>query len=162
MTALSKYIASSEPEELSAAYQAVFGDSALLSGSFKSPQDPPVRGFLPTGELAGKSSPLTYTVSGRGPLWGKTSLTWRPQKADLSPASQNGLVLSRDYTVVKPDESAPGRTEFSRGEVVRVTVTLLTHTPSWSLVLEDRIPAGFEAVDFNMGDSDRSLASSAR
>ncbi|MDR2199132.1 MAG: hypothetical protein LBR53_06740 [Deltaproteobacteria bacterium] len=159
LSAVSRYAQLKEPEDMNVDYGAVYAGKEILKGVFKSAGDKPVSAFLKPGELSTGRAPLVFSASGKGSLWSRAELSYRLKEPDLSPLTQNGLVLSRVYQVIRPEAEKPGESVFKRGQVLRVTVTLLTHVERRNLVLEDKIPAGFEAVDFNLRDADRTLLS---
>ncbi|MDR2406072.1 MAG: hypothetical protein LBE27_06845 [Deltaproteobacteria bacterium] len=159
LQALSTFIDTFETEELDEGYSAQLGSKKLMEGNFSSTTDAPVSAFLPISELSTLEGPLSYTKTGESTLWAKAALSYRLKEADLSAVTQNGLVLSRDYKVIQPQESGPGVSAFQRGQVVRVTLTFISHVERYNLVLEDKIPAGFEVVDLRLRGEDSSLAS---
>ncbi|MDR3037764.1 MAG: hypothetical protein LBV21_00485 [Candidatus Adiutrix sp.] len=68
-------------------------------------------------------------------------------------------MLDRDFTVVAPQAGAPGGNRFRRGQVVRVSVTLVAPEPRYNVVLVDHVPAGFEPLNFNLAGADQTLLS---
>ncbi|MDR1608699.1 MAG: hypothetical protein LBT38_09890 [Deltaproteobacteria bacterium] len=100
---------------------------------------------------------LIFQATGSGRAWALTRLSSASKEPDLSPVIANGLTVSRNYAVLKPTPQSPGQTKFERGQVVKVTVTFMTPINRHNLILEDPIPAGFEAINFSLKDSDQTL-----
>jgi len=59
--------------------------------------------------------------------------------------------------VAAPEPGRPGADRFRRGQVVRASITLVVPEARYNVVLEDHVPAGFEPVNFNLADADRTL-----
>jgi uncharacterized protein YfaS (alpha-2-macroglobulin family) len=133
-----------------------WGGKDILEGTFKSFRTPPVAADVSLAEIPPEGQ-LSYEVAGKGSLWATFRLTAAPLESDLSAVTGNGLIVSRDYQVVRPEAGQYGQTDFRRGQVVKVTVTVVTAVPRFNMVLEDWLPAGFEAIDFNYKDADRAL-----
>ncbi|MDR1545803.1 MAG: hypothetical protein LBU12_03640 [Deltaproteobacteria bacterium] len=128
----------------------------IISASFKSFRDRAVSFELPMTELDGADA-VNFDLAGQGQLWASIRLASAPLEPDLTPEISTSLMLSRSYAVVRPTEEKPGRVIFSRGQVVRVTVTMMNAEDRRNLVLEDRVPAGFETVNFTLLDQDQTL-----
>ena len=69
-------------------------------------------------------------------------LHYREEAKSLK-AESNGLSVAREYF----DEKGLPQSEFSVGDVVRVRLTVPITRPVNHLMLSDRLPAGFEALN---------------
>ncbi|MDR1313953.1 MAG: hypothetical protein LBQ12_09725 [Deltaproteobacteria bacterium] len=107
--------------------------------------------------MAGGALP-GWKIEGAGELWSFRRLNWAPAESDLSAVGTRGLALTRSFQKVRPEPGHHGESVFRRGEVVKVTVTMMTAVPRWNLALEDPVPAGLEPMDFRMRDQNRNLA----
>jgi uncharacterized protein YfaS (alpha-2-macroglobulin family) len=155
LKALSKYALVPEQREPNLDLTVLLGDKTVLEQKFTSLVQKPEAFTVPLSDL-GQTRKATFNLTGTGSLWYCQRLTYAFLKPDLSPVTGNGITLTRSYEVVKGGKETFG-TSFHRGDIVKVTVTLLTTTQRFNLVLEDRIPAGFEPIDFGMKDVNPSI-----
>ncbi|MDR1870455.1 MAG: hypothetical protein LBS60_00775 [Deltaproteobacteria bacterium] len=153
---LATYINKAEAEKPNLAIQTTLGPNKTPKVTFKSYQDKPAIQNFTVKDALNQDS-LSLTSAGQGRAWASVRLTSAPLNPSLDPIIGNGLMVTRDYSVVKPQPLAPGQTEFQRGQVVKVTVTFMTPIPRYNVMLEDRIPAGFESINFSLKDADMSL-----
>lgn len=144
-----------EPEAPNLRIQALLGDFTLLDAQLRSYTDPPVSSGQPLAALAAASA-LTYKAEGTGQAWASLKLETAPAEPDLSADTSGGFMLSRSFTVIKP-EGREGVEKFRRGDIVRVSVTMMLPASRYNVALEDRVPAGFEPVNFQLADADMSL-----
>jgi uncharacterized protein YfaS (alpha-2-macroglobulin family) len=154
LKALTTYATTLEDEDPKNAYEILSGSQKLLEGTFTSYSDPPVSKSLALTEVG---EPLNYNLTGEKNIWATVKLSSALEKPDLTAVTGNNLIVSRDYKVIRPTEGQPGITAFSRGQVVKVSLTFLSTVSRYSIVLEDLVPAGFEVVDFNFLDADQTL-----
>jgi uncharacterized protein YfaS (alpha-2-macroglobulin family) len=133
------------------------GDRTVMQGRLAGPRSPALRAWIPARELAGGALP-SWKIEGTGELWSFRRLSWAPVGSDLSAVGTRGLVLTRSYQRLRPEPGPHGESVFRRGEVVKVTVTIMTTVPRWNLALEDPVPAGLEPMDFGMRDQNQNLA----
>ncbi|MDR2422560.1 MAG: hypothetical protein LBE01_04205 [Deltaproteobacteria bacterium] len=158
LLALTAYIRLAESEPPDLAVTPILGDERLPTSTFKSLIDKPVSHEASIGDLANLASVKTETI-GTGQAWASFRLSVAPLVPDLRPVSANGLTVMRTYEVVNPEPQKPGQTSFRRGQVVKVTITFMTSTARHDLMLEDRVPAGFEPINFSLKDSNLTLMS---
>ncbi len=157
LTALSRYVRTMEPGRPDLNITALLGSTTLAQAHFKAFTDPPVVGSAPLSAVPAENPAVIYKMEGQGQAWASLRLQTAPTEPDLSAATSGGFMLSRSFTVVSPQAGGPGAEQFKRGDLVRVSVTMMVPAPRHSLVLEDRVPAGLEPVNFNLGDADLSL-----
>ncbi|MDR1309435.1 MAG: hypothetical protein LBL95_06010, partial [Deltaproteobacteria bacterium] len=156
LLALSSYLALAEPEDPNLSISATLGDKELLSAVFRSPLSPPARATEPISALPGAKT-LDISSEGTGEAWATVRLSFAPLAPDLSADNPSSLSISRSYSILRPEASSPGLSSFKRGQVVQVTVTLMTPEDRHDLVLEDRIPAGFETINLRFLSEDQTL-----
>ncbi|MDR0881941.1 MAG: hypothetical protein LBP55_05305 [Candidatus Adiutrix sp.] len=156
LAALAQYIKVAEPEAPALTIAALLGQTTLARADFKSFTDPAVTGSAPLTAVPATPA-VVYSLKGRGQAWAALKIKSAPVEPDLTPATSGGFMLSRAFTVVSPKGETPGVDHFRRGEVVRVSVTMMVPAPRHNLVLTDRVPAGFEPINFNLADADLTL-----
>jgi uncharacterized protein YfaS (alpha-2-macroglobulin family) len=132
------------------------GDRTVMEGRLRGPRSPELRAALTAAELLA-GPPPAWDIEGQGELWSFRRLSWAPAEPDLSAQWTRGLSLARSFQRVRPEPGAPGESAFRRGEIVKVTVTLMTNVARHDLALEDPVPAGLEPVDFRSRDKDPNL-----
>ncbi|MDR1082185.1 MAG: hypothetical protein LBQ79_14840 [Deltaproteobacteria bacterium] len=146
-----------EGPALDLAVKVLLGGKTVLDGRLAGPRDPELRVRMTARELL-DAPPPSWSVEGRGEAWAFQRLTWAPGEPDLSARGTRGLVLTRTFQRVKPRPGPAGESSFRRGEVVKVTMTLVTAVPRYNLAVEDPVPAGLEPVDFRLKDQNPNLA----
>lgn len=159
LAALSSYVRVMEPENPNLQVVAKLGESVLAQADFKSYQDSPVAGEAGLSAIPAETPAVVYNVTGTGQAWAALKIRTAPLEPDLSAATSGGFILSRSFAVVAPKKGQPGVATFNRGEVVKVTVTMMVPAARHNVVLEDRVPAGFEPINFSLADADLSLMS---
>ena len=157
LNALAAYVRVMEPVNPDLTVSALLGDATLVQAEFKSFRDRPVQGQAPLTAVPTETPGVVYQTTGAGQAWAALKIKTAAAEPDLSAATSGGFMLSRSFTVVSPQAGTPGVSTFKRGEVVRVSVTMMLPAARNSLVLEDRVPAGFEPINFNLADADRTL-----
>jgi uncharacterized protein YfaS (alpha-2-macroglobulin family) len=156
LMALSNYIEKNEDELPRINVTANLDAEAFLTAAFTSPINPSVKATSSLSQLANVQA-LNLATEGTGTAWATVRLSSAPAKADLSADISNGLILSRSYEVIRPQIQNSSQTVFKRGQVVKVTVTMMTPEHRHDLVLEDKIPAGFEAINLTYLSEDQTL-----
>lgn len=104
--------------------------------------DPAVSMEFPLGpdlKLSASSDQMSYL---------RVKLASKPDLVPQIPVSKDGMEITRFYEKVKPDGTSEPLAEPKPGDLVRVTLeVLLPQRESRYLVVEDRLPAIFEAVN---------------
>jgi len=103
-----------------------------------------------TGLVApGRTSQLTVTSSGSGPVFYTTRLAYALPARDAG-ALSHGITLSRQYVpVVRGKDGAPATT-FAPGDLVRVILEVRVPEDRTFVAVSDPLPAGFEPVDTSL------------
>jgi uncharacterized protein YfaS (alpha-2-macroglobulin family) len=156
LMALTNYIELTEQELPKLNITALLDSKDFLTAAFTSPINPSVNAKETVANLADVKA-LNIKTEGTGNAWATVKLSGAQIEPDLSAEISNGLILSRSYEVIRPATSAHSQTTFQRGQVVKVTVTMMTPDHRHNLVLEDRIPAGFEAINLKFLSEDQTL-----
>jgi uncharacterized protein YfaS (alpha-2-macroglobulin family) len=146
-----------DDDGLDLAVRVLQGQKTVLEGSLSSPADPPLEGSIPASDLASGPAP-SWEIAGTGRAWAFRRLSWAPAVPDLTAQYARGFTLTRSFQRVRPEPGPAGESRFRRGEVVKVSVTMMTSVPRWNVVLEDPVPAGLEPVDFGLRDQNPNLA----
>jgi uncharacterized protein YfaS (alpha-2-macroglobulin family) len=156
LLALATYINKAETETPNLNIRAIIGDKELEPVNLDSFVNKPPAQSIPAEALAGIEK-LKFFATGSGRAWASIRLSSAPKEPDLNPVIGNGLTVSRSYAVIKPEPLGVGQSVFQRGQVVKVTITFMTPVERYNLILEDRLPAGFEAINFSLKDADQTL-----
>jgi uncharacterized repeat protein (TIGR01451 family) len=130
----------------------LLGNNPVLEGTFTQLSDPTLSYSVPIQEID-ETGELKGDIVGDGKLWYSSSLTYAYETPDLSSTNTNGLILTRSFEAVEPKGRTKGSSVFKRGDVVKVTITLLSTTDRSNLVVTDRIPSGFEPISFALKDA---------
>jgi uncharacterized protein YfaS (alpha-2-macroglobulin family) len=154
--AMANYVDQLEEDDLALKVSASLGERHILDAALSSRTQPPAEASAPLSDL-GQKSQLTLAAEGSGQAWSTVRLAFAPKEANLESELGGGLIVSRSYSVVRPAASDPGLTTFKRGQVVKVDVLLVATDDRADLVLEDKVPAGFEPVNFNLKSEDQTL-----
>jgi uncharacterized protein YfaS (alpha-2-macroglobulin family) len=155
LSALAKAGQALEPAAPDLAVTARLG-APLAEGRLKSFSDQPLRGRAGLDQLAAAPE-LNLDLEGTGQVWAAVRLASAPAEPDLTAWTSGGFSLARDFAVVAPEPGPPGADRFRRGQVARASITLVVPEARYTVALEDRVPAGFEPVNFNLADADQTL-----
>ena len=91
---------------------------------------------------------LALAAKADGAAYVRVKLASKPAIAPQMPVAKNGLEVTRFYERVKPDGTSEPLDKPKAGDLVRVTLQVeLPNDGERYLVLEDRLPAIFEAVN---------------
>jgi len=119
----------------------VLAGKTILKETFRSAQQTAV-GSLPLTEVKpGQEIPLTIGKTGEGTLYYGVRLTYAPKKA-LLPRDEGFAVYK---TITTLDGKPLG--DIKAGQLVLVTLQVLVPQESLFVVVDDPLPAGFEAVN---------------
>jgi uncharacterized protein YfaS (alpha-2-macroglobulin family) len=113
-----------------------------------------------TKMIDGTMRDMTIARTGTGRVYYTTRLQYlAPEPPE---PSDRGFRVDRTFTLFAPDgvASAPD-TSFSIGDVIRVTVTVALSAEGKFLVVDDRLPAGFEPIDESLSTTALDLAREA-
>lgn len=141
----------SEPPDFSAAVR--LAATEVVRAQFRGRSSQAQTADVPMARLVGivaggGSADLSFTKEGAGRLHYAARLTYSPAEPPREALAQ-GFTISRAYSPEKAAKGAPiaASTEFSAGELVRVTLTLDLPKERRFVAVTDPLPAGFEAVE---------------
>jgi uncharacterized protein YfaS (alpha-2-macroglobulin family) len=113
----------------------------ILKETFRSAQQTAVGSLPLTDVKPGKEIPLTIGKTGEGTLYYGVRLTYAPKKA-LIPRDEGFAV----YKMITTLDGKP-LGDIKAGQLVMVTLQVLVPQESLFVVVDDPLPAGFEAVN---------------
>ncbi len=104
--------------------------------------------------LKNPNSPLVLEKDGSGTLYYELRLKYAPRTLPAKPLDQ-GLFVNKALRSAKPSELSAalavvadsGATRFAAGDLVIADLLVVVPTPADYVVVDDPLPAGFEAVD---------------
>ncbi len=113
---------------------------------------------LPLSRFAARDSLSTidFQKDGKGQLLYDMQLRYFLPNETVQPA-ENGFFLERAYYPFGKGDTKIATTTFKSGELYRGELQLIVPADRHYVVLEERLPAGFEAINFNLETSDTSL-----
>ncbi len=125
---------------------------------------------IPASQIAKASgSLLGFSVSGSGKLFYQARLRYSKKEMPKSPLDR-GFFVSKTLRPVKPEELSEvlGKaakatvTSFAGADLVLGEIIVVTATPRNFVVVDDPLPAGFEAIDARLATSAPSLSLDSR
>ncbi len=135
-------------------------DKTLLEKSFsKNDLLEIAQARLSAGELRDLPQPsdVVFKKSGDGTLYYDMTLKYY-LPPDQTPTREEGLIVSREYYAIDDAEEKEPLTEFKVGENYRGHLTLVLPQEMNHVLIQDLLPAGFEAVDMTLATSSRAAA----
>jgi len=138
-----------QPPEFS--LMAVLDLRPLAQADFHSFETPPLERIVPMRDLAlGRKLPVELGLEGQGSAYYTLRLDYAGKELDLK-ARQAGFAVTRTYTrLTGPEGQTAEGKSFRRGDLVRVDLTLLVPAQRHWVVLEDKLPAGLEPINFDL------------
>ncbi len=142
-----------------------FGESQIFEAPFKGRGVEQPHTFLPAKNLAGaKGVPLSFSVDGSGKLFYEARLKYAKKVMPKTPL-ERGFFVRKTLRRVKPEdlEAALGQTantttsRFNGGDLVLGEIVVITPSPRNFVVIDDPLPAGFEAIDARLATSSSKL-----
>ena len=123
---------------------------------------------FPLRDLGSASFPLSATAKGQGTLHWSAQLRYA-LPAETLKARNQGFSIERSYFPYKGVKSILGKpaTTFAAGDLVTVELIVTTPDRRSNVVVDDALPAGFEALDAKLastatGSTERAEAPRAR
>jgi uncharacterized protein YfaS (alpha-2-macroglobulin family) len=139
-------------------YKVLLDDSEVLAGLVKRSSAPTVAGKqVSLATLRpGKSSVLAVTrdYARPGRLYYTLDLRYATPAKDIESLNR-GFAITHEYTAL--DDPARRLSAAKLGDTVRVKVTVIAPADRRFVVVEDLLPAGFEAVDVRLKNVDLAL-----
>ncbi len=144
---------------------AFVGDHELLSATFKGRSFAQPRAIVPASEvLAAGQAAVAVEMDGTGRLFYEARLRYA-KKALPKTGLERGIFVKKTMRTVRAEElkkalkQAPEASAraFRGGDLVLVEVLVVTPSPRSYVVIDDPLPAGFEAVDTKLATTGASL-----
>ncbi len=109
---------------------------------------------FPLGDLGAGSFPLSATAKGQGTLHWSAQLRYA-LPAETLKARNQGFSIERSYFPYKGVRSIFGKpaTTFAAGDLVTVELIVTTPDRRSNVVVDDALPAGFEALDAKLAST---------
>jgi hypothetical protein len=117
---------------------------------------------IPMADLTpGTSSEISIERTGTGRVYFTARLQYQP--TGMPAPTTRGLRVTRRYARLETGATIEGdpRTEFARGDVVRVTISVWVPHEGRFLAITDPLPAGLEAIDGTLQTTASDLAQQA-
>ncbi len=144
LLALSKYYRLFEKTSPDFTAKATYGLFPLSTHRFTSSADKSVTIELPAKKLKkGTEKKLTITRRGHGILYYTAILRYAPAKWDGAPENR-GFVVDTEYRT--PGGARIGNT-ITAGQVIKITASIIATGDRHFVVVEDKLPAGFELIN---------------
>jgi alpha-2-macroglobulin len=155
LLALDEYRKAQEKVEPDFVAHVFLGEAEIWSAPFHGRSlDQPKKTFPTASLVAGSGAPLAFDVEGRGRLFYEARLRYAKKALPQKPI-ERGFYLKKTLRAVTPeglDEALrtipeAGVSSFKGGDLVLADLVLVTPSPRDFVVIDDPLPAGFEAVD---------------
>ncbi|HMJ11301.1 MAG TPA: hypothetical protein VK524_07820, partial [Polyangiaceae bacterium] len=141
--------------------RAWFGGKELFAEQFRGRSSLERSSVVPLGRLNEvKDGVLTFQKEGKGTLFYQARLRYVPSALPSSPLDR-GFYVQKTLRRVNPESlssaltSLPdaGETRFKASDLVLADLIVVTASPRDFVVIDDPLPAGFEAVDANLANT---------
>ncbi|MBW2734409.1 MAG: hypothetical protein JRH20_18635, partial [Deltaproteobacteria bacterium] len=173
--ALHRYYSEREKDVPDFVAKVVLGEKELLEKRFKGRSLAAYRATTPMKSLLGKRGLLGFIKGGTGRLYYSAHLKYARKALPMTPWDE-GIFLTRSYERVqnkqtsfnalrgtKPKlEKKTKQLTFKAGEMVRVKLRLVIPQQMFHVAIDDPLPAGLEAVNFNLMTASRTSQRHAR
>jgi len=114
--------------------------------------------------VAASGAALGFTVDGSGKLFYEARLRYSKKEMPAKPIDR-GFFVAKTLRAVRPEElsevrsmlGVSGATSFTGGDLVLGEIVVVTPSPRTFVVVDDPLPAGFEAIDARLATSSKSL-----
>ncbi len=170
LLALDDYRRAQEKKVPSFAARVFLGQAEVTEHRFEGRSLQTATAALPAAQIAKASgSLLGFSVDGSGTLFYQARLRYSKKEMPKSPLDR-GFYVSKSLRAVVPEDLAqilghPGKatgTSFVGGDLVLGEIVVVTATPRNFVVIDDPLPAGFEAIDARLATSSPSLSLDSR
>lgn len=106
--------------------------------------------------ISDKPLPITFDKNGDGTLYYDAVLKYY-LPAGKAPPREEGLMVTRDYYSLKDKSEELPLDTFKVGEVYKGHITITVPQSMNYVMVQDMLPAGFEAVDLTLATTSRAL-----
>jgi alpha-2-macroglobulin len=165
LLAIDDYRKAQEKTEPDFVAHVFLGDTELLSANFHGRSLEQPRAQIPTARLVTvPGAPIGFTVDGSGRLFYEARLRYA-KKALPKDGLERGFFVKKTLRVVRPGalaealQNVPSATAraFRGSDLILGDVVVVTPSPREYVVIDDPLPAGFEAVDARLATSGASV-----
>lgn len=162
LLALLDYARAYERPASSVEAQVAFNSSVLASHTFAPGTLETAKAQLPITSLVGAATPLVFRQMNDdgGRLYYSVRLRYARSELPTSPIDR-GYYVERSYEAIDPLTLRPrvDDTKIYAGDLVRVKLAIVASETMSQVVLDDALPAGFAAVDFNLATTSQAWQS---
>jgi uncharacterized protein YfaS (alpha-2-macroglobulin family) len=165
LLALDEYRKAQEKTEPDFVAHVFIGDSEIQSAAFRGRSFEQPRAKVPAAQLVAQAgAPLGFTVDGQGRLFYEARLRYA-KKTLPKDGLERGFYVKKTLRAVRPEaladalKSLPEASAraFRGSDLVLGDIVVVTPSPREFVVIDDPIPAGFEAVDARLATSGASV-----
>ena len=141
------------------------GEAEIFSAPFHGRDVRQAETRIPAARLVGSGgAPLAFSVDGSGRLFYQARLRYAKKELPSRPL-ERGFFVQKTLRPVRPEElpaalastARAGASRFEGGDLVLGEVVVVTSSPRDYVVIDDPLPAGFEAVDARLATTAGSL-----
>jgi uncharacterized protein YfaS (alpha-2-macroglobulin family) len=153
LVALDAYWRAREKQPASFSAKVWLGEDSLLSAAFDGKLTTQ-QATVPLSKISDKGGGLVFQKQGSGTLFYEARLAYARKALPTTPLDA-GFFVQKALRAVAPASlpdailsvASKGATAFKAGDLVLVDLVVVTPSPRDYVVLDDPLPAGFEAVD---------------
>jgi uncharacterized protein YfaS (alpha-2-macroglobulin family) len=165
LLALDDYRRAQEKEEPHFAARLFLGQAEIARHPFDGRSISQATTTLTAAQVTSASrATLGFSVEGEGRLYYEARLRYARKELPKKPIDR-GFFVSKTYRAVKPEElsealgkaAGSGALSFTGGDLILGEVVVVTPSPRHQVVVDDPLPAGFEAIDARLATTARSL-----
>lgn len=166
LLSLADFQRKSEPEPARFDARLFVGEREVFRRAFHVGTSQSVTATFPMKDLLAGSD-LVFAKSGQGNLYYETRLRYARADLPRSPSEAGFAVEKKMRPISRQELLSPGSlrsegrsslTTFQEGDLVLVEVIVLAPDERRFVVIDDPLPAGFEAIDFSLATSSSHLA----
>ena len=165
LLALDDYRLAQEKAEPHFAARLFLGQAEIASHRFDGKSLSQATTTLTAAQVTSASrAALGFTVDGTGKLFYEARLRYARKELPKKPIDR-GFFVSKTYRAVRPEDLAEAlgkpvstsASSFTGGDLVLAEIVVVTPSPRTQVVVDDPLPAGFEAIDARLSTSAASL-----
>ena len=144
--ALATYFSTFEKEMPNFEADVLIAGKSVLQGSFTEYAAKTVRNVVGLAPFSGRTLPVKVQMQGKGQLYYGLRMHYYPiQPAE---AREEGIAVLK--TLQPADGSGPTDGTFRAGELIEVTLQIVTPIERTFVVVDDPLPAGFEPINLTL------------
>jgi hypothetical protein len=165
LLALNQYRLAQEKTDPNFTARVFLGSTEIFSAAFRGREATQAQARIPAARLeSAGGSILSFAVDGQGKLFYEARLKYARKEMPRQPL-ERGFFVRKTLRPVTPGGLAAalqitpdrGTSAFAGADLVLADVVVVTPSPRNYVVIDDPLPAGFEAVDARLATTARSL-----